>query len=115
MSTPPPPGMRCISALGLTLPGVAHHFAEDDDGHRSLAMAHPDGSWARAEALGLGKPVVLQGGPRALFDTLEALRTYQLETGELPVRGARVLIEPDGTTRFAHGDWRATLAPEGGA
>lgn len=101
------------SALGLTVPGVVHDFVEDDDGHCSLVMAHPDGSWARAEAVELGKPVVLQGGPRQLFDVLEDIRTYQLETGELPVRGAQVLIEPDGTTKFVRGDWRATLAPDG--
>ncbi|WP_309475067.1 hypothetical protein [Streptomyces parvulus] len=50
-----------------------------------------------------------QGGPRRLWDILDGIRAYLLEHGELPVRGARVLITPEGETRLARGNWRAVL------
>lgn len=96
------------SMLGITAPGIAHDYREQE-GRRTALMAHSDGSWARAVTDGGGSTVVHQGGPRRLWDILDELRAYWLQHGELPVRGARVLISPDGRTRLARGSWRAVI------
>ncbi|MFD5297234.1 methyltransferase domain-containing protein [Streptomyces mutabilis] len=96
------------SMLGITAPGIEHAF--HDEGHRRTAvMAHADGSWARATSVGDERPTVHQGGPRRLWDILDELRSYWLQHGELPARGARALITPEGETRLARGKWRAVL------
>lgn len=99
------------SMLDVAAPGIVHGYQEEDDGRRTALMAHPDGSWARA--VGRGEPassaLVHQGGPRRLWDVLDHIRGTWLTRGELPIRGARVRILPDGTTQLASGDWRATL------
>ncbi|MEW5352653.1 methyltransferase domain-containing protein [Streptomyces sp. 16-176A] len=96
------------SMLGLTAPGIEHAYREDGD-RRIAVMAHADGSWARAVAVGSGAPIVHQGGPRRLWNLLDSIRAYWLQHGELPARGARVLITPEGETRLARGTWRAVL------
>jgi protein-L-isoaspartate O-methyltransferase len=96
------------SMLGLTAPGIAHDYREHE-GRLTALMAHPDGSWARAVTDADGSTVVHQSGPRRLWDILDELRAYWLQHGELPVRGARVLITPDGQTRLARGSWRAVI------
>ncbi|MGI5350192.1 methyltransferase domain-containing protein [Streptomyces sp. CA-250714] len=96
------------SMLELTVPGIAHEYREDGD-QRTALMAHADGSWARATAIGSDRPTVHQGGPRRLWDALDECRTYWLNEGELPVRGARVFIRPDGATFLARGKWHVTL------
>ncbi|WP_230992735.1 hypothetical protein [Streptomyces endocoffeicus] len=50
-----------------------------------------------------------QGGPRRLWDALDKVRDYWLSDGELPVRGARVDITPDGRTFLGRGKWSAEL------
>ncbi|MCZ7414331.1 methyltransferase domain-containing protein [Streptomyces sp. WMMC897] len=97
------------SMLSLTVPGIEHDYTETGE-RRTALMAHPDGSWARAEAVGHGRPSIHQGGPRRLWDTLDELRGYWLAHGELPVRGARVFIKPTGTTILARGCWHTILA-----
>ncbi|MET7479513.1 methyltransferase domain-containing protein [Streptomyces sp. NPDC005648] len=96
------------SMLAITTPGIEHAY-QDPDGRRIAVMAHPDGSWARASSDGDGPTLVHQGGPSRLWDCLDEIRSYWLQHGELPVRGARVLIRPDGETRLARGRWRASL------
>ncbi|MEU5428296.1 50S ribosomal protein L11 methyltransferase [Streptomyces olivoreticuli] len=96
------------SMLDVTTPGIEHHYEERDD-RRVALMTHPDGSWARAVARADASPTVHQGGPRRLWDALDEIRTYWLMCGELPVRGARVFIKPDGATYLARGGWRARL------
>ncbi|MEU7400024.1 methyltransferase domain-containing protein [Streptomyces sp. NPDC044948] len=96
------------SMLGITAPGIEHAYREDGR-QRTAVMVHADGSWARATAVGSVRPTVHQGGPRRLWDVLEELRAYWLQHGELPARGARVLITPEGETRLARGKWRAAL------
>ena len=54
------------SMLGITAPGIQHHYQEDEDGTRTAWMTHPDGSWARATAIGEDPPLVRQSGPRRL-------------------------------------------------
>ncbi|WSC21646.1 50S ribosomal protein L11 methyltransferase [Streptomyces sp. NBC_01766] len=96
------------SMLGIEVPGVVHGYEED--GERCTAwLAHPDGSWARATSRDGGTPVIHQSGSRHLWDVLDKIRSYWLQHGELPARGAHVLITPDGRTRLARGAWRATL------
>ncbi|MFG2679161.1 methyltransferase domain-containing protein [Streptomyces sp. NPDC048392] len=96
------------SMLGITAPGIEHAYC--DEGYRRTAvMAHTDGSWARAVSTRDEPTVVHQGGPRRLWDILDELRSYWLQHGELPARGARVLITPEGETRIARGKWRAVL------
>jgi protein-L-isoaspartate O-methyltransferase len=94
--------------LELTVPGVAHSY-EEANGVRTAVMAHADRSWARATARGGDRPRVHQGGPRRLWDELDRLRAYWLQHGELPVRGARVFIRPDGRTTLARGGWHVRL------
>ncbi|MYU56702.1 MULTISPECIES: methyltransferase domain-containing protein [Streptomyces] len=96
------------SMLGVTAPGIVHRYDEDGD-QRTAIMVHADGSWARATAVGNDRPTVHQGGPRRLWDVLDEVRTYWLTHGELPVRGARVFITPDGRTVLARGKWHAEL------
>ncbi|MFE5258221.1 methyltransferase domain-containing protein [Streptomyces coelicoflavus] len=96
------------SMLGITAPGIEHAY-HDDGRRRTAVMAHADGSWARAVGVGSVRPAVHQGGPRRLWDTLDEIRAYWLQHGELPARGARALITPEGETRLARGEWRAVL------
>ncbi|WAZ19000.1 protein-L-isoaspartate(D-aspartate) O-methyltransferase [Streptomyces cinnabarinus] len=98
------------SMLSLAAPGIEHRTGTGEDGSRMAWMLHPDGSWARARtAPGDRTTTVHQGGPRRLYDVLEAIRWRWLEHGELPVYGARATISPDGTTTFSRGGWTATL------
>ncbi|WP_431982542.1 methyltransferase domain-containing protein [Streptomyces qinglanensis] len=97
------------SMLSLTTPGIEHEFRREGE-RRTALMAHADGSWARASALGDDRPTVHQGGPRRLWDALDECRSYWLTHGELPVRGAQAFIRPDGTTILARGKWHIKLA-----
>ena len=97
------------STLGLTLPGVEHHFEEDPDGTRTAWMVYPDGSWARASAVGDEPPVVHQSGPQRLHDMLDGLRDGWLNDGSLPAYGAKVTIGPDGSLTFRRGRWTASI------
>ncbi|MEU9306972.1 methyltransferase domain-containing protein [Streptomyces sp. NPDC048256] len=96
------------SMLSLTAPDIEHAYREEGD-RRIAVMAHADGSWARASAVGTERPTVHQGGPRRLWDLLDEVRTYWLSHGELPVRGARVTIKPDGTTVLDRAGWHVKL------
>ncbi|MCM2420318.1 methyltransferase domain-containing protein [Streptomyces sp. RKAG293] len=96
------------SMLSVTAPGIEHVYRSGEQ--RVAIMAHPDGSWARATAAGTERPTVHQGGPRRLWDLLDEIRSHWLINGELPVRGARVIIKPDGRTILARGNWQAELA-----
>jgi hypothetical protein len=72
-------------------------------------MIHPDGSWARAAAVGDQAPVIHQAGPRCLWDILDALRSDWLRDGSLPAYGAKVAISPDGSLHFRRGNWQASI------
>ena len=98
------------STLGLTLPGIEHHFEQGPDGTRTAWMLHPDGSWARATALSDEPPIIHQSGPKRLHDILDRLRDDWLRDGSLPAYGARVIISPDGSLAFQRGRWTATIA-----
>jgi hypothetical protein len=96
--------------LSLKVPGIEHRTGISDDGSRMTWMLHADGSWARAcTRPGEQTATVHQGGPRRLYDELDAIRSWWLQHGELPVYGARVSISPDGTTTLSRGGWTATL------
>ncbi|MFM9445263.1 methyltransferase domain-containing protein [Streptomyces acidiscabies] len=96
------------SMLSLTAPGIEHRTGTD--GAPMAWMLHPDGSWARAETKPVSRTATVhQGGPRRLYDMLDAIRWRWLEHGELPVYGARVTITPDGATTLTRGGWTVTL------
>ena len=97
------------SMLGITAPGIEHHYEETEDRTRTAWMIHPDGSWARATATADQAPVIHQTGPRRLWSLLDELRRDLLTDGSLPAYGARVTITPDGTITFKRGRWQATL------
>ena len=97
------------STLGLTLPGVEHHYEEGAEGRRTAWMIHPDGSWARATAAGDLTPVIHQAGPRRLWDVVDVLRRDWLRDGSLPAYGAKVTISPNGSLHFQHGRWQASI------
>jgi protein-L-isoaspartate O-methyltransferase len=97
------------SMLELTVPGVRHHYQESGESCTAW-MTHPDGSWARATSRSWRDlPVVHQSGPQRLWDTLDDLRTYWLTRGYFRLRGADVLITPDGAIHFSSGPWQATI------
>ena len=95
--------------LELTVPGVEHAFTTGPGRRRTAVMVHPDGSWARATATWTDPPQVHQGGPRRLWDELERVRNLLNTEGALPVYGARVRIDPDGTTHLHRGRWSAVV------
>jgi protein-L-isoaspartate O-methyltransferase len=95
--------------LTLAVPGVEHDYRPGPDGQHTALMAHPDGSWARATAIGTEVPVVHQGGPRRLWDELDRVRFESLRMGMSPWLGANALIRPDGAVVLRMGDWRATI------
>ncbi|MCX5096650.1 hypothetical protein OOK36_49670 [Streptomyces sp. NBC_00365] len=67
------------SMLQLTAPVIEHRTRRRDGGGRTVWMAHPDGSWARAGTDGpLQSPTVHQGGPRRLWSTLEEIRDQRV-------------------------------------
>jgi hypothetical protein len=42
--------------LGVTAPGIQQHYEETPSGTRTVWLLHPDGSWARATAMGDDAP-----------------------------------------------------------
>jgi hypothetical protein len=98
-----------MTMLEVTMPGIQHAFEGAGEGLRTALMAHPDGSWARAEQRGDEPPTVHQGGERRLWDTLDELRLRWLRDGSLPVYGSTVRIDPDGAIHLSRGGWSATL------
>ncbi|MFJ9380194.1 methyltransferase type 11 [Streptomyces sp. NPDC101455] len=99
------------STLEVTVPGIEHRVDVGKDGARTAYMLHSDGSWARAEASGRRElPTVHQGGPRRLWDELDKIRTWLVIDGDLPVAGAVVRIDPDGTCYLSRRGWSATIA-----
>lgn len=98
------------STLELTVPGIEHRMETAADGSRTAYMLHPDGSWARATApTAREAPTVHQSGPRRLWDELDRIRTWLVIDGDLPVAGATVHIDPDGTCHLSRGGWSATV------
>ena len=102
------------ATLELEVPGIEHRTEQHEGGGRTVWMAHPDGSWARASARkSRDLPTVHQGGPRRLWDLLTDVLDRLVIGGELPVTGARVAITPDGETVLSRGRWSATLEETG--
>ncbi|WP_343948635.1 methyltransferase domain-containing protein [Nonomuraea longicatena] len=93
--------------VSILAPGVEHHYVEHD-GRKVAVMTHGDGSWARAVERD-GQVRIHQSGPRRLWDVLDQIRDFWLRSGELPFRGARATITPDGTITLRRGRWSATL------
>jgi len=52
---------------------------------------------------------VHQGGPRRLWDELDRTRTWLVGEGDLPIRGAKVTITPNGTATFSRKGWSSTI------
>jgi hypothetical protein len=97
------------SMLGVTLPGIEHHYQETGDGRRTAWLLHPDGSWARATGTADDPPLLNQAGPRRLWDSLDEIRRDWLRDGKLPAYGATVTISPNGSVHLAKGRWRASI------
>jgi hypothetical protein len=95
--------------LGVTVPGVEHYFESRSDGKRTAWLVHPDGSWARATAIGQEPPAVRQAGPRRSWDIADDIRHAWLTDGTLPVYGAAITISPDGGIRLVKGRWQAEI------
>ncbi|GAA2463156.1 protein-L-isoaspartate(D-aspartate) O-methyltransferase [Streptomyces macrosporus] len=104
-----PEAWEVWSMLELTEPGIEHHFEAGPGRRRTAWMLHPDGSWARATAVWTDPPQVHQSGPRRLWDTLEKVRNRLNLEGALPVYGATVRIDPDGTVHLHRGRWSAVV------
>ncbi|MFF1905137.1 protein-L-isoaspartate O-methyltransferase [Kitasatospora sp. NPDC058218] len=97
------------SMFTITLPGVQIDF-EEKPGERTAYLAHPDGSWARAEAQRYEPPTVHQSGPRRLWDDLERIRTWREVEGGLPLFGCNARVSPeDGAIHLSRGRWSATI------
>lgn len=97
------------SVLSLMVPGVEWQYETSADGWVTGYLAHPDGSWARAEGQRGTPATIHQGGQRQLWDTVDRIRSDWLSTGYLRLFGAEVRIQPDGETRFTSGPWSVTL------
>jgi protein-L-isoaspartate O-methyltransferase len=96
--------------LSIEHPGIANHHQSHPDGTATVWLAHPDGSWARAQGEpGKSAPLVHQSGPRRLWDLLDDLRDSWLTEGSFPVYGAAAMVERDGTINLIRGKWRATI------
>lgn len=95
--------------FALAVPGVEHRYRRGRDGRHTAIMAHSDGSWARATAVGTGSPTVRQGGPRRLWDLFDDVRDDWARRGWTPWLGARGTVDDDGTIRLASGTWKATI------
>lgn len=96
--------------LAVTAPGLTSTTRTDPQtGVITTWLAHADGSWARAESTP-GLPArVHQTGPRNLWDIVDQHRQQWLTHGRLPMTGARVRIDPDGTCHLHNREWRATI------
>ncbi len=98
------------ATLELEEPGIEHRTEQHEGGGRTVWLAHPDGSWARASTKKSRElPLVHQGGPRRLWDLLTDVLDRLIIGGELPVNGARVTITPDGETTLSRGRWAVRL------
>jgi hypothetical protein len=97
--------------LGITVPGIEHHYEQTGEGQRTAWLLHPDGSWARATGIADGPPVVHQSGPRRLWDIVDDIRGAWLSDGTLPAYGATVTITTEGSIQLRRGRWQATLPP----
>jgi hypothetical protein len=98
-----------MSLLQVSVPGIVHDFEESDDDRRICRLMHPDGSWARAEALGHEAPVVHQAGPQRLWDVLDELRDEWLRNGYFQLYGARAFVAHDGSVLLTRGSWKAVI------
>ena len=96
----------------LAVPGVRHAYRRGPDGQHTAVIVHPDGSWARATAVGAEPPIVHQTGPRRLWDELDAVRDQWLRYGAAPYLGACVRVDEEGTVELTYGDWRAVIRPD---
>jgi SAM-dependent methyltransferase len=101
------------STFNLENPGVRHEYIGGE--RRRALMWTDDGSWARADDLGERGALVTQGGTRRLWDALDAIRRRWLRDGDLPCFGARVKVDPDGTTTLWRGRgkwaWKVVRRP----
>lgn len=100
-----------FSMLGVSLPGLQHHFEQQPEGRRTAWLLHPDGSWARATEEPGEAVQVHQSGPRRLWDICDGIRESWLRNGNLPAYGAAVTIDPDGAVHLRKGRWRADILP----
>ncbi|RFU41927.1 methyltransferase domain-containing protein [Actinomadura logoneensis] len=98
------------SMLEIDHPGITHRFEHSGD-RRTAWMSHPDGSWARATAIGDAPPLVHQASPRRLWDALDDIRHRWLTDGELALYGARAWVSASGTIHLARGSWRGRIGP----
>jgi protein-L-isoaspartate O-methyltransferase len=102
-----------MSMLHIAVPGIDHHWERAGSGVDQISTAimwHPDGSWSRAVQHGADHPQVHQGGPRRLYDELDAIRMRWLRDGSLPLYGSTVRVDPDGTLHLQRGrGWEATI------
>lgn len=95
--------------LELQLPGLIYRQEQDGES-RTVWVLHPDGSWARATAGGfLDSPVVHERGPQRLWSQMDRIRNRLNRSGALPVYGAKVNIDPDGSATLSRGSWSQRL------
>ena len=85
------PSSRFEFFAGLALPQVVPTF--DADSPATTYLLHPDGSWARHES-GDGSGLVTQGGPRPLWDLLEAAYADWRALGEPTRERFGVTVSP---------------------
>ncbi|WP_246147853.1 protein-L-isoaspartate(D-aspartate) O-methyltransferase [Nonomuraea turkmeniaca] len=95
--------------LELAAPGIRHRYEEGDDGRCTAHLSHADGSWARATAFGDDLPVVVQGGPRRLWDLLDEVRHDWLIRGSTPAYGAQAVINASGAIQLSRGPWQCCV------
>ncbi|MER7850895.1 methyltransferase domain-containing protein [Kitasatospora sp. NPDC096077] len=96
------------SMLTINIPGIQIDYEQTIHG-RTAYLAHPDGSWARAEAYRFEPPTVHQSGPRRLWKELESIRNWREVEGGLPLYGCDAVITSDGAIHLSRGRWHAEI------
>jgi len=106
----PTRGWELDAMLSVVAPGITCRSDTDEQtGITTVWMACGDGSWARATGDAEQPATVHQAGPHRLWDILDSVRHRWLTRGALPLRGASVRIDPDGTCHLNQDDWHATI------
>jgi protein-L-isoaspartate O-methyltransferase len=87
--------VRLLFTLRVAAPDLRFNTAEDDDGVN--AWLH-DGaaSWAALSAVGDGRTIAYQGGPRRLADELDELWDWWMRAGKPGHRDFGMTVEPNG-------------------
>jgi len=82
---------HAATAIGIRLPGVRQYYVDDEDGARLIVIERDGQSWARLHLTDAAPYRVEQGGPRRLWEEVEAAYRWWQANGE-PERGQWLVV-----------------------